>query len=259
MGAPRSTSIRALRALSQQHESSWTGLAARRNLHITGAYSAQVANGSNKAILYTTRSLADLKLECERRSLRTSGTKSELIDRLNNFDMLHSRAFSIAKRRIDGNPFGGPSNSRQFNTSRANKVVNDTSTMDFAYMPALSQLEDPSYNPYPRVPMISGVSYSYDTTPSESLEAMKPQIYTVSEMAPDISASPMSEVIDNHSVPIDPFVLTETVRKSRDGEIQRKANGNQREKGVIGELWSGFLDDLLGPKEVSSNALNKSV
>lgn len=79
---------------------------------------------------------------------------------------------------------------------------------------------------------------------------MKPQIHTVSELASDVSASPMSEVVDNHSVPIDPFSLTETVGRSRHGAIQRQRdvaqNAAAEEKGIVRELWSGFVEDLLG-------------
>jgi len=60
----------------------------------------------------------------------------------------------------------------------------------------------------------------------------------------------MSEVVDNHALEIDPFKLTETVGKSRHGESQRIAAASmQQQNGMIGQLWTGFLDDLLGPKE----------
>lgn len=126
--------------------------------------------------------------------------------------------------------------------------MKDSSTMDFVYMPSMSSLEGPESSSYPRIPLVSD---AYPTSP------MKPQIHAVSELASDTSASPMSEVVDNHSVDIDPFRLTETVGRSRDGENQQKLAANQREKGVIGELWSGFLEDLLGPKGNSSSSLKK--
>ncbi|EEQ28326.1 conserved hypothetical protein [Microsporum canis CBS 113480] len=140
MAARRSTSLKALRSLSQQP---------RRSLHITGAYSAQVATGPDVSTLYHSRTLADLRAECQKRNLGASGTKSELVDRLSNHDVLQSRAFSIAMRRIDRHAFGQQSASRPFNTSRAN--------------------------------------------------------------------SPMSEVVDNHALELNPFNLTEAVSRSRDG------------------------------------------
>lgn len=81
---------------------------------------------------------------------------------------------------------------------------------------------------------------------------MKPQIYTVAGTGADIAASAMSEVVDNAAVDIDPFSLTEAVGRSRIGEeLRRRENGGAqaKEPGVVKELWSGFLDDVLGPKE----------
>jgi hypothetical protein len=75
MAAPRSTSLRALRHLAQQPTAAPI---ARRGLHITGVQSAQPANPADKASLYAARTLPDLKQECQRRSLRAAGSKSEV-------------------------------------------------------------------------------------------------------------------------------------------------------------------------------------
>lgn len=77
MAALRSTSLRALRALSQHHTPATT-LHCRRRLHITGAFSAQPVEGTDKAAAYAVRNLADLKNECHRRGLRTGGSKTEV-------------------------------------------------------------------------------------------------------------------------------------------------------------------------------------
>lgn len=120
MTAPRTSVLRALRQLSNQHTA-----VPRRALHITGVQSAQPANPADKASLYAARSLPDLKLECQRRSIRAAGSKSEvcthhnptllqeplnltniqLVERLSNHDALQTRAFSIAMRRINPNAF----------------------------------------------------------------------------------------------------------------------------------------------------------
>ncbi|KAJ5542160.1 hypothetical protein N7535_004583 [Penicillium sp. DV-2018c] len=186
MTAPRSSSIRALRTLSQQP----VAPSARRSLHITGVQAAQSANIGEKA--------------------------------LSNHEVLQSRAMNMALRRINGSAFSD-SPSRQFNTSRASKALNDSSTVDFVYMPTMTDLDAPPCN----------------------------GIYTVSGSGADVPASAMSEVVDNHAVDLDPFSLTEAVGRSRVGEeIQRRTNGTSQ-PGAIRELWSGFLDDLMGPKEMS--------
>lgn len=71
MAAPRASSLRALRQISQHS-------APRRCLHITGVQSAQPAGSSDKTSLYAARSLPDLKQECSRRSIRVAGSKSEV-------------------------------------------------------------------------------------------------------------------------------------------------------------------------------------
>lgn len=75
MAAPRSTSLRALRTLSQQHSATPS---LRRGLHITGVNSAQPANVADRASLYTAQSVPELKQECQKRSLRAIGSKTEV-------------------------------------------------------------------------------------------------------------------------------------------------------------------------------------
>lgn len=246
MAAPRSTSLRALRQLSSQH----SALPARRGLHITGVQSAQPANPADKASLYAARTLPDLKLECQRRSIRAAGSKSELVERLSNHDILQTRAFSIAMRRINPNAFA---ETRQFNTSRSSKAVGDSSTVDFIYMPTMSDMDAaPIRRSSPQIPVLPDMHSIQQPFATNSTQPMKPQIYTVAGAGADVAASPMSEVVDNHAVDIDPFSLTEAVTRSRVGEeIQRGKNGGPAQPGVVSELWSGFLDDVLGPKQVA--------
>ncbi|KAJ5231597.1 uncharacterized protein N7469_006185 [Penicillium citrinum] len=247
MAAPRSTSLRALRQLSNKPSP-----VTRRGLHITGVQSAQPANPADKASLYAARSLPDLKSECQRRSIRAAGSKSELVERLSNHDALQTRAFSIAMRRINPNAFA---ETRQFNTSRASKAVGDSSTVDFIYMPTMSDMDAaPIRRSSPQIPVLPDMHSIQESSPNPSAPPMKPQIYTVAGSGADVAASAMSEVVDNHAVDIDPFSLTEAVSRSRVGEeIQRRQNGSaSRESGVVKELWSGFLDDVLGPKQAAA-------
>lgn len=75
MAAPRSSSLRALRILSQQNPAT---PCLRRNLHITGAQSAQPANVADRTSLYSAQTLPDLKSECKKRSLIAGGSKNEV-------------------------------------------------------------------------------------------------------------------------------------------------------------------------------------
>lgn len=117
----------------------------------------------------------------------------------------------------------------------------------------MADLDAGPVRPTPRIPVLPDL-YSHVPRTSLSDPPMKPQIYTVAGAGPDISASALSEVVDNHAVDIDPFSLTEAVGRSRVGEeLQRRSNGgDSAESGVLRELWSGFLDDVLGPKQSPS-------
>ncbi|KAF3491912.1 uncharacterized protein GIQ15_01429 [Arthroderma uncinatum] len=233
MAAPRSTSMRALRSLSQQP---------RRSLHITGAYSAQHATGPDVTTVYLSRTLADLRAECQKRNLGAAGSKSELVDRLSNHDVLQSRAFSIAMKRIDRHAFGQQPASRPFNTSRANRSPQDSSPIDLAYMPSLES--STGGQTMPRIPTPPDSYTHYDMAPS-SADVMKPQIYTVSNDMGSNGPSPMSEVVDNHALDFNPFNLTEAVSRSRDG-ARASAAGQETLGGVVKDLWKGMLDDVKG-------------
>ncbi|CAG7919346.1 unnamed protein product [Penicillium olsonii] len=210
MSAPRS-SLRALRAVSKP-----AATPARRNLHITGVQSAQPANTAEKT--------------------------------MSTHDILQSRALSIAMRRINGSAFSDSPSTRQFNTSRSSKALNDSSTVDFVYMPTMADLDAAPLHRGIQVPVLPELP-SIRGHASPSTPPMKPLIYTVSGDGADVAASAMSEVVDNHAVDLDPFSLTEAVGRSRVGEeIQRSQNGSAQ-PGAFKELWAGFLDDVMGPKE----------
>ncbi|EEQ87776.1 uncharacterized protein BDCG_02896 [Blastomyces dermatitidis ER-3] len=273
MAAPRSTSLRALRLLAAQQHGPipFSALASmapfRRSLHITGAFSAQPARGPDITAIYRSRGMCDLRAECERRNLRSAGSKAELVDRLANHDVLQSRAFSIAMRKIHSRAAETGSSSRPLNTSRAQKYVNDSSTIDFVYIPQ-------DIDPFPSASAINGTpipvlpdDYSHYqlTTNGDTTSAMKPQIYTVSgdydaslpasgngrgaPVAAGGGASAMSEVVDNHAVEFDPFELTETVRRAREGEAlvrERAAMADGTVKGVAAQFWKGVVEDVWG-------------
>lgn len=114
----------------------------------------------------------------------------------------------------------------------------------------MADLDAGPVRPTPKVPVLPDL-YSHHGRTSLSDPPMRPQIYTVAGAGADVAASAMSEVVDNHAMDIDPFSLTEAVGRSRVGEeLQRRTNGHKSvEPGVMRELWSGFLDDALGPKE----------
>lgn len=113
------------------------------------------------------------------------------------------------------------------------------------------------------IPVLGNLRFDLDpsnTNHQGSIEypPMKPQIHAIGETGPDMSASPMSEVVDNHALDIDPFKLTETVGRSRAGENEMREKrllaGEQGAKGVIGELLNGMMDDIWGRTSSSKHA-----
>jgi hypothetical protein len=159
------------------------------------------------------------------------------------------------------NPFD--SRPRQFNTSRANKTVNDSSPVDFVYVPQYLDVDQPSpAGVVPRMPSPPDAYTHYEPSTSsrtrtsgadEDAEtgAMKPQIYSVSDLSGAEGPSAMSDVVDNQALEINPFDLAETVNRSRSAastrDAARSASG-ESVSGTLRELWSGMVDDVLGPK-----------
>jgi len=247
MATPRAASFRALNTLSQQ---------SRRNLHITGVNSNPAATSAlaqERHTVYLPQSLHDLRLECRKRNLKAAGSKTELVERLTGHDMLQSRAFSIAMKKINQRPLAARSPvemtpSRHFNTSRALKAVGDSSTIDFAYLPMAPDSIDEDTSSL-RVPILPD-DYSQDTNTHDTIPepVMKPEIYTVAmDSTHTHSPSAMSEVTDNHALDIDPYELTNTVRRAASGALA----GAEEGVGTVKKVWSGFLDDLLGKRGAS--------
>lgn len=255
----------------------------RRHLNITGSKASPQLHDPTPRYAYAPLTLNDLRNECRRRSILHTGEKNEVVKRLVNHDMMQSRAFSIAMKKLRlESPKSRPGHigqsqqtpSRHFNTSRELKTVNDSSTIDFAYLP---KLFDGSLDPPPRaiqIPILPDVDSSQASstlTRNPELEAvagvdlepgagetniMKPTIVTVEETMADGGAhvdldlkghaSAMSEVVDNASVElgIDNLTeLTETVGKSARKMV------TPQEESVVRQVWNGFLDDVLGPKK----------
>jgi hypothetical protein len=75
---------------------------------------------------------------------------------------------------------------------------------------------------------------------------MQPTIYTVSADGTHISApSAMSEMTDSNS--IDFQGMAETVAKSI-------AKPMEAGEGMVRQIWTGFMEDILGPKHGSTKA-----
>lgn len=159
--------------------------------------------------------------------------------------------------------------SRHFNTSRSLKAVNDSSTIDFAFLPDIDLSLEPVRAEI-RVPILPHIEsedanaildhHDVDAEAggldeSGDSAVMKPQILTVTETLADGAhvdldlnghASPMSDVQDNHGTEMSVDALTELAGTV--GKSARKLVDKVPEQPAIKRVWSGFLDDLLGEK-----------
>jgi len=246
-------------------------------LHITGVHESPRRIDPNHKTTYMPWNLQDLRHECQKRTLSPSGTKHELIDRLAGHDSLQARAFSIAMKRIaveqTKKPISGPSETapkRHFNTSRAQKAMGDSSTIDFAYLPKL--FED-SWGPTPamirvpilpniqsdhaeaileRYPELDSAAGGYQDTPGHET-IMRPQISHIGD-AEGGPASAMSDVHDGHhpgELSIEVLTaLTQTVGNSARQFVDMVKDKDEQ---TIRKIWSGFLDDLFGQKGKGAN------
>lgn len=117
-------------------------------------------------------------------------------------------------------------------------------------MPSMAEIDAAPAFPGPRIPTFPDNYTHHLQAQPDYTSPSKPQVYAVGELSPDSSVSVMSEVVDNHSVPIDPFNLTAAVGKSRNNAIHQQ-NGHSQETGVLRDLWTGIVEDILGPKQTS--------
>ena len=145
-----------------------------------------------------------------------------------------------------------PQMTRHFNTSRSLKAVNDSSTIDFAYMPQFTLDPSPGESQL-RVPLLPDNFYPArkGVHQQDAMETViRPEISIISNDGTHMpSASAMSEVVDNHAIDLDPFDLTSKVHAAA-SKITGVSVEKLNEPGMIRELWNGLVDDLLGAKKV---------
>jgi len=198
---------------------------------------------------YLPRRLADLKSECNKRQLKTAGSKSELVDRLVAHDLTrshstlgvqpHRPAPEISAPLIRGRPL-----MQGFRTSAPKQAAHDNSTIDFVFFPE-NPTELPS-NPYVmRVPLLPD-NYTPDRSvgsPHE-LEALdeavpQPEITVVASHPDNVVPAALTEVVNNAGLDVDIAELTKAFNKKV--EVMEEAS-------ALKELWSDLMDDILGPK-----------
>jgi len=197
---------------------------------------------------YLPRKISDLKAECAKRQLKTSGSKSELVGRLTAHDIIGSHGFqtSSGHRPTNVQPssvFRTIHLMQGFKTSAPKQAAHDASTIDFMFFPEIK--EAPPLNPFAklRVPLLPD-NYHPDRSPGSvsALETLDealpgPQISIIASHPENVAPASISEVVGNDGLDVD-------IKQLSVGFSETPV----RESGVLKELWSGLVDDILGPK-----------
>ncbi|KAI5256706.1 hypothetical protein E4T42_01440 [Aureobasidium subglaciale] len=238
MSAPRAYQFIALRRLA--------GGSSRRQLHMTGpATFPSALLTSERPVSNLPRDIAGLRAECKRRKLDFSGSMHDLMGRISADDLAHSRAFTTAinaSKRPNAEQKDEVKAVRHFNTSRALKAVNDSSTIDFAYFPDFDP--DNVEGSAIRVPLVP-TNFSPARVGAHSLETadgtiMKAEINSV---AADKIISNFSEVSDNNAMTIDFHGMAERIA----AVTQKVAQVPVAEQtSILKQLWKGVVEDFQG-------------
>jgi len=199
---------------------------------------------------YLPRPKNDLKAECIRRQLKTGGSKAELVERLVTADLINTHAFhTMGSGPRRPTPTPSPQVYRTiplmqgFRTSAPKQAVHDTSTIDFFFFP--EPPAPPPTNPFSklRVPLLPD-NYSPDRSANSghAVEALdeavpRPEISIIASHPENVAPATISEVVGNDGLDVDIGQLTAGFTPA-----------DLTEPGILKELWSGFIDDVLGSK-----------
>jgi len=130
-----------------------------------------------------------------------------------------------------------------FRTSAPKQAVHDTSTIDFFFFP--EPPAPPPTNPFSklRVPLLPD-NYSPDRSANSghAVEALdeavpRPEISIIASHPENVAPATISEVVGNDGLDVDIGQLTAGFTPT-----------DLKEPGILKELWSGFIDDVLGSK-----------
>jgi len=219
--------------------------------HPSGLLAAQVRTSA-----LVPRKLSDLKAECNQRQLKTTGSKTDLVDRLDAYHTARSHSTTSGHRPTT--PQSSPVYKtiplmQGFQTSAPKQTSNDKSTMDFFFFP---EIDEPPTNPFAklRVPLLPD-NYSPDRSADsvhriESIDEALPkaEISIVASHPENVAPVAMSEVVGNEAVDVE---LGQLITGFTDTALHEM----KEQQGTIKDLWNGLIDDILGPKAGSKVAI----
>ena len=235
---------------------------------------------------YTVRAYSVLPLSQPKRAMAAPRTSSLLVLRTISVQVGHQHprhlhmtgpatfptpivagATGRAENKLHSIPTGNTTSesqrSRPLNTTRSLKRPNDTTTIDFAFLPSLgpSATLNQQHPELTRVPLL----HTNTTPPRTGAHAPeqadyevvhRPVISTIAAESTHISApSPMADVHDNTSAQDHIQHVAETVNKAAESVKETIARNAERQGGgILRKFWGEFLDDVFGKKGGSAGA-----
>lgn len=186
----------------------------------------------------------------------------QLVARIEANEVASSRAFSTVIKKSErptaeqsssskkGTPYGSfefTKPVRHFNTSRDLKANNDSSTIDFAYLPSeVLHPENVDVYSQVRVPIIPTLDTSSKriVEPEETV-VMKPQINT---MSADAVYLPFSDSSDGHAMDVDFHATTDRITSN----FQKFKDPVEEQAGMVKQIFTGMMDDIIGLKKLGT-------
>ncbi|KAM3072268.1 hypothetical protein ACMFMG_009081 [Clarireedia jacksonii] len=218
----------------------------------TAAHS-NILDSQLRSSIYLPRKLSDLKEECGRRALQTTGSKSELISRLSAHDtIIRSQHTSSGRRPVPSTIKTIPL-MQGFRTSAPRAAPHPTPTIDYFHFPSFPM---PSSEPAPqlRVPLLPD-NYSTTHSAPEVADAALPKAeinIVAANPGEVVSASALTEVVGNESLgEMDSglgFMLEGMMKKGEEIVREVKERG-EKEQGLFGELWTGIMEDVFSSEK----------
>lgn len=131
-----------------------------------------------------------------------------------------------------------PKSIGQFSTSRHLNARNDSSTIDFAYLPDANV--DPEQEEIFRVPILpNNYTTTVNAAADEDAVVMKPEIST---MSADAIFLPMADLSDGHAMNIDFHAMADRVAVN----LRNMKVPVEEQASMMKQIWGDLVDDMLG-------------
>ncbi|RFU28694.1 hypothetical protein B7463_g7664, partial [Scytalidium lignicola] len=232
-------------------------------------------DSQSRQSVYLPRKLSDLKEECSKRQLKSSGTKAELVNRLAAYDLIRAHS-TWGGHRPDATTSTSSVNSfvpsnyktgslmQGFRTSAPKQAIHDNSHIDFVSFPDITEKQGIDSFANLRVPLLPD-NYNPDRSANSahaleaSIEAVaRPEISVVAPH-PEIvlPVSLFTEVVGNEAYEMDLSKLTAAFPDRVIQGLQglQELKDDLKEPGLLREVWNSLIEGIFGPKDGHKVAL----